>query len=121
MEAIERQVPKERVISLRDTLAGDDGSEADFAMVEDLASSAVFSTVRTKRELASQALSEFMQSPVQIYTMTADDEVFLYLTLNGIEDGFFFVGRYPKSRPAVEPAPSRREMNALRTLSKTSE
>jgi hypothetical protein len=114
-EAIERDIPKDRVVDLTAILGSSPDTKDDFAMIEDLASAVVFSGQELRRRLARRALTGFLQSPTEVYKMSTEDEIFVYLTLNGVEDGFLFVGAYPNQMPGLEPAITAREISALST------
>ena len=101
-EAKERQIPQETVIDLREVTADDPESEEDFLAIEDCVSSIIFSSVDDKRELAQRLLDRIMGTPIQVYTMLTPDEIFAYITINHIDDGFFFVRAYPNQKPVIE-------------------
>lgn len=112
--ALERDVPQEQVIDMRETL-GDDGSE-DFEIIEDLTTTALFSSIEEKQRLAHQALCGLLGTPVEIHVMKGEDLLYAYLTFNGIEDGFFFVGAFPTPEPGLEALFTEHEAAALRKM-----
>jgi hypothetical protein len=111
MSSIETEVLTGDVIGLAETL-GDDERET-YELVEDLASSIVFSRFPERREAAQAYLNRFLGTSVQVYRMTSEGEVFVYIVFNENEDGYFFVGSYPDAQPAFETVPTQRELDAL--------
>lgn len=92
---------------------GEDGSE-DFEIIEDLTTTAVFSTIEEKQRLAHQALCGLLGTPVGIHVMRGEELLYVYLTFNGIEEGFFFVGAFQIPEPGLEVLFTESEATALR-------
>lgn len=113
-EIIERDIPQDRIVDLRIVIGGDADTSEDYKIIEDLTGSAIITNIELRRELALKALSEFLETHVQVYTVTTEDEIFAYLCLNGLEEGFFFVNSYPNEKPLLEQQPTEREINGLR-------
>lgn len=112
--ATERDVPQERVVGLKETL-GEDGSE-EFEVIEDLTTSLLFSGIEEKQRLAHQALCGFLGTPVGVHVMQDEEHIYTYLTFNGVEEGFFFVGVYQPPEPGLEVLFTEREAEALQKM-----
>jgi len=112
--ATEAVIPKDGFLDLETIIADDEEGAEVFRITRNLVEVNILSNFDNKRALAQSALSGFWGTPIEVLTITTDDEVFAYIRMNGIEDATFFVGTVPPGRPAVEPPPTEREMNALR-------
>ena len=110
-EVIERDISPDHVINLREILCTDPKTKDDFQRIEDLVIGAAFSQFEARRMASAKILSDFMRTPVQIYKITAETGTYLYLTFNGIEDEFFFVGSYLSDQSRLEPALTQEEID----------
>ncbi len=114
VEVLEREISVDKVVGLKEVIGNTPEGAEDFAVTEDLVSSAIFSNVRERRENCIKALSRFWETPVRVYKMTTPDEIYAYLTFNGIEDGFLFIGSYQNMPHNIEQAPTQRELDAFK-------
>jgi hypothetical protein len=113
-------MPKETVIAensfldLEATIGGGEDGDETFRITKNLVEVSLLSNFAEKRDLIEPALTGFWGTPIEVLTMTTEEEIFAYIRLNGIEDATFFVGAYPNLRPPVEAPPTARELNALK-------
>ena len=99
--------------SLEEILGDDLEGLDDYATIEDLASSSVFSIHTVRREFARLALDRFMGTKVNVFTVANKEQVHVYISLNGIEQ-YLRVNSYPNinNPDFVESEPSQRELDA---------
>lgn len=110
---IEREIPIDRVIDLKETMGPDEEGLEEFAITEDLVTTHIFSIISERKRCALEALNELWGTPIQIYIMKTREEIFAYITFNNVDVAFFFVGRYPNEDNHIEEAPSERERKAF--------
>ena len=113
--AIEKLIPLEKVKGLREILGDDHDGINEFKKTENLVKAHLFSRYKERKAYAKQTLSEIWQSPIEVYTLTQSDLIYVYINFNNIE-AYFFIEKYPTNTFLIEEVPDKTEINAWKLL-----